>query len=89
VSALLQRLVPYDEDDTDEEVKRLKALIADLDKLIRKLEMEIQRLKTEVEGLLPNDPFIQQKKDHIDQLLQEKELLRDRMADYNQKMAQK
>lgn len=89
VSALLQRLVPYDEDDSDEEVKRLKAIIADLDKLIRKLEMEIQRLKSELETLLPNDPFIQQKKDQIDQMLQEKEALRERMVDYNQKMAKK
>lgn len=81
MSALLQRLVPYDEDDSDEEVKRLKAIIADLDKLIRKLELEIQRLKAEVDALLPNDPLIQQKKDQIDNLLQEKEGIRDRMQD--------
>lgn len=43
--------------------------------------MEIQRLKSELEVLLPNDPFIQQKKDQIDQMLQEKEALRERMAD--------
>jgi len=51
--------------------------------------MEIQRLKSEVETLLPNDPFIQQKKDQIDQMLQEKEAIRYRMKDYNQKMSQK
>jgi chromosome segregation ATPase len=89
VSALLQRLVPYDEDDSDEEVKRLKAIIADLDKLIRKLELEIQRLKAEVDALLPNDPLIQQKKEQIDNLLQEKEGIRERMKDYNEKMSQK
>lgn len=74
--------MPYEEgDDSDEEVKRLKAIICDLDKLIRKLELEIQRLKNEVDSLLPNDPLIQQKKDQINNLLKEKEGIRDRMAD--------
>jgi len=51
--------------------------------------MEIKRLRSEIDGLLPNDPLIQQKKDQINILLKEKEQIRDRMVDYNNKMSDK